>query len=210
MQLQALLSEVDSGWYAAGAEVPPPPELLDRARRSALGRRMLAGWLAADAAPALFAPRAVDAGGAGDAVAARWTRSRLVALVRDAGVLAYAPAIRAEVSREAVKRLRNVLGNSYLLALDRGVWDGGIEPERLPALVASLHEALAASDEVALHWLFERQGRSEMRHWAMRRDPVLADWIALLHPRETLVDPHLPEKPLLRVYTHHESRANAE
>lgn len=205
MALQALLSEVDPGWYAAGT-AEPPRELLARARDSALGRRMLAAWLAADAAPALFAPRAGDAGPVAT-LPQRWERTRLVALLRDAGVLAYAPAIRAEVSRDSVKRLRAALGNSYLLALDRGVWDGKVEPAQLAVLSTALREALATGDEVALHWLFERQGRAELRHWAMRRDPPLADWIALTHPRETHADPHLPEKPLLRVYTHHESRA---
>lgn len=207
MALQALLSEVDPGWYSAGDEAPPR-ELLERARASTLGRRMLARWLAADAAPALFAPRHADDAAAGTMVT-RWTRTRLVAMVRDAGILAHAPAIRAEVGRDAVRRLRALLGNSYLLALDRGVWDGQVDARAQGQLSTALRQALAAGDDAALLWLFERQGRSELRHWATRRDPLLADWIALLHPREALVATHLPEKPLLRVVTHHESRAAA-
>ena len=45
-------------------------------------------------------------------------------LSRDLGALAFAPAIRAEVRREPVRQLKRALGNSYLLALDKQVWDG--------------------------------------------------------------------------------------
>jgi hypothetical protein len=110
-----------------------------------------------------------------------------------------------------VRRLKAALGNSYLLALDRTVWDGVLE--RVPLVVLAsdfsraLAEATASDDPQPLHALFDTQGRAELDAWARRRDPALADWCALLHPPGRLPAAHLPEKPVLRVYTHHDTRA---
>lgn len=208
MALQALLAEVEPGWYAEGEDVPDGG-LIAAARDSALGRRLLAGWLAAGAGSALLAPSPDR--DTSTALPERWPRARLAALVNDIGVLAYAPAIRAEVRREPVRRLKAMLGNSYLLALDRTVWDGRLEPALVARLAIEFGEALAVAgqDEDALHALFNRQGRHELQAWARRRDPALADWSALLEPRERPRTAFLPEKPVLRVYTHHEMRAVA-
>lgn len=198
-----MLAEVDPGWWNGGAD----PALLRQARDSTIGRRLLAGWLAEDVGAALLAP---GPGRDPGALAENWPRARLQPLLRDAGILAHAPAIRAEVRREPVRRLKQVLGNSYLLALDRSVWDGKLDAEVVAAMSARLADALAAaSPESALHILFERQGRAELRAWARHRDPPLADWVALTHPREDPATAHLPERALLRVYTHHESRQPA-
>lgn len=207
MTLQALLSEVDPAWYAAdAAAAAPDARLLARAQTSALGQRLLARWLAADAASALLAP---SPGKEHAAIVALWSRAQIAALVRDAGVLAYAPAIRAEVRRDPVRRLKRALGNSYLLALDQTVWDGRIDATLLARLSTEFGQALAADPkhDDRLYAMFDAQGRGELRAWALKRNPALADWIALLHPRETPRAAHLPEKPMLRVYTHHETRA---
>lgn len=209
MSLRALLAEVDAGWLEdAGA--PLDPALLAHARDSALGRRMLASWLASGPANALLAP---DPSRDPDTVRGRWRRERVGALCRDLGVLAHAPAIRAEVRREPVRRLKAALGNSYLLALDQSVWDGKLPPDRLQeanaGFRAALDAALAASDAEPLYAAFDLQGRAELQAWARRRDPALADWCRLLHPPGTVDETRarLPEKPVLRVYTHHETRA---
>jgi hypothetical protein len=209
MTLQALLAEVDPGWYAADADdAAPDAGLLARAQTSALGQRLLARWLAADAASALLAP---TPGKEYSATIAQWSRAQLGALVRDVGVLAYAPAIRAEIRREPVRRLKRALGNSYLLALDQTVWDGRIDATLLARLSTEFGEALATDPkhDDRLYAMFDAQGRGELRAWASKRNPALADWTALLHPRETPRAAHLPEKPMLRVYTHHELRAKA-
>lgn len=210
MALRALLAEVEPGWYASSEDDAPDAGLVAQARDSALGRRLLAGWLAAGPAAAMLAPAPH---GRSAPLVERWPRDRLAALTRDIGVLAYAPAIRAEVRREPVRRLKAMLGNSYLLALDRTVWDGRLEPALVARLAIEFGEALAAAgqddDEGALHVLFDRQGRHELQAWARRRDPALADWSALLQPREAPRTAFLPEKPVLRVYTHHEMRAVA-
>ncbi|MGY0612625.1 MULTISPECIES: hypothetical protein [unclassified Luteimonas] len=207
MSLRALLVEVDPAWLEH-AGTPLDAELAERAGKSALGRRLLGAWLAEGPASSLLAPDPVRDP---DAVRRRWARARLDALCRDIGILAHAPPIRAEVRREPVRRLRAALGNSYMLALDRSVWDGVLPPDRQRALVADFDHALAdamASDDAApLFAIFDRQGRAELRGWARRRDPALADWCRLLHPPDDELPPHLPEKPVLRVYTHHESRA---
>lgn len=214
MTLQALLAEVDPGWYVADAgDDAPEAGLLARAQASALGQRLLARWLAADAAPALLAPapRQGRSGKDHSATIAQWPRATLEALVRDVGVLAYAPAIRAEIRREPVRRLKRALGNSYLLALDQTVWDGKLDRTLVARLSTEFGEALAADHrhdhEQPLYAMFDAQGRGELRAWASIRNPALADWTALLHPRETPRPAHLPEKPMLRIYTHHETRA---
>lgn len=202
MALQTLLAEVDPSWYD-GLE----PELLSRARDSHLGRRLLARWLASGAASTLLAP----APGAGPLdVVARWPRAGVAALARDLGALAYAPAIRAEVRREPVRRLKQALGNSYLLALDNTVWNGRVDPAIARRLVAELDRALASEDDTHLYALLDRQGRAELNEWADGHERALSEWARLLQPSDAALDPaYLPEKPFLRVYAHHQSRGAA-
>ena len=207
MSLRALLAEVDPGWLD-DAGLPLDPGLAARARDSALGRRLLAGWLATGPAASLLAPDPVRSPGG---IRDRWPRARLVALCRDLGILAYAPPIRAEIRRDPVRRLKAALGHSYMLALDRTVWEGRLPPDRLRELgndfSAALADTLAGDDPAPLFALFDRQGRAELRAWARRRDPALADWCTLLHPPADDPPAHLPEKPVLRVHAHHEARA---
>lgn len=210
MPLQALLAETDPGWYARGVE-PLDARLLAPARRSRLGRRILARvLLEAGAAEALLEPRP---GAAAPTAIMRWPRAKLGGLVRDLGVLAYAPLIRAEVRREPVRRLKKALGGSYLLPLDPTIWDARVEPEvyrRLQAewepMLDRVHEQ---ADDAQMYALFDRQGRSELRHWAAQRDRPLGEWVALLHPCEEAGPAHLPEKPVLLLATHHETRRDA-
>lgn len=207
MSLQALLAEVDPSWFARGGE-PLDPSLLGPARRSPLGRRLLARTLLdTGSAGALLAPRP---GAPTPTAVTRWPRARLARLVRDLGVLAYAPVIRAEVRREPVRRLKQALGSSYLLPLDPSVWDARVTPEVQRALQNQwervLDQTLQGNDDQPLHALFDRQGRGELRRWAAQRDAPLGEWAALLHPREDACPGHLPEKPVLVVATHHETR----
>ncbi len=205
MTLQALLADVHPCWWQGGDGAAPPPALLQRAHASHAGRRLLASWLPEDAGALLTPAPGRDPG----SIATKWPREVLAPLVRDVGILACAPAIRAEVGREPVRRLKTVLGSSYLLALDRTVWDGQLEPEAAALLRGELAAALAAGEDrdAQLEALFARRGRAELRAWAVRRDPALAAWIAVLHAREPGTPAHLPEKAILRVYTHHEARA---
>jgi hypothetical protein len=210
MGLQAVFAGVHPDWFA-GADAHGhglDDELLGRARDSALGRRVLARWLLREAdCGELLAPRP---DGALAAVVLRWPRERLGALVRDLGVLAYAPAIRAEVRREPVRQLRRAIGNSYLLALDKQVWNGRVGPQFSGPLHPALAAALADSgDDGALHALFDAQGRAELDAWSIERDPALAQWLRLQHPRGPLPTPHLPEPQVHFLHDHHLARARA-
>lgn len=208
MSLQRLLAEVDPAWYGGHADAPDAT-LRARAAGSALGRRLLARTLATGPASRLLAPSPDPA--ATRALMRRWNRRRLDALHRDLGTLAYAPAIRAEIGREPVRRLKAALGNGYLLALDRSVWDGKVDSAVQTRLAANLTDALHRSGELeaALGPVLDLQGRAELQTWAGQRDPVLAEWARLLDPPAALPAAHLPEKPVLVVHTHHQSRAVA-
>ena len=182
----------------------PDAALLMRARGSRMGERMLARWLAAGPAAALLAPTPQREIGT---VAVRWPQQRLQPLLRDLGALSMAPAIRAEVGREPVRRLKQALGNGYLLALDRTIWDGRVAPDIAAALAAELRAALAAgSDHVALHALFDRRGRSELRAWAREHDRALGEWTALQHPREDALPALLSDRQVRLLHEHHLAR----
>ena len=215
MSLHNVFAEIHPDWYRQAGTADATDreagaidgDLLQQACNSVLGRRMLARWLMHDIGGELFAPRP---DGAVSATVLRWPRPRLVALSRDLGALAFAPAIRAEVRREPVRQLKRALGNSYLLALDKQVWDGNGKPELAALLQAELVEALPASqDDAVLHDLLDRHGRSELHAWAVQHDPALAEWLALQYPREPRRATHLPEQQVLFLHDHHLARARA-
>ncbi|MGY1519243.1 hypothetical protein [Luteimonas sp. A482] len=208
MALQALLGELHPDWHAGSVQPALDPQLAARARASALGRRLLLRALPPAFMDGLFAP--APGGGVHSGILQRWPRTRMQALVRDLGVLAHAPMIRAEVRREPVRWLRRTLGNSYLLALDPAVWDGRVDRD-VHARLSSRWEALLADpgflgDAALLGDVLDRQGRGELLAWALRRNRPLADWTRLLHADEPPAPAHLPEKALLLVVSHHEGR----
>lgn len=211
MSLQTVLAEIEPGWYAADGEAAIDPALVARARGSALGERILARWLmAAGHAEALLTPTPQHGVGS---EAVRWPRARLQPLVRDLGVLAYAPAIRAEVGRDAVRQLKQALGNSYLLALDKTVWDGRVDAQAATRMGATLRSAIAADDQAhaALFALLDRQGRAELRGWEAREARALAEWAGLLQARadETPAVAVLPGGQVRMLYEHHLGRARS-
>ena len=208
MPLRALLADVDPAWYARGDGQAFDPQLVALARTSALGQRLLVRALPATLTATLLAPR--PGAGAHVAMATRWSRERLAALVRDLGTLALAPVIRGEVRREPVRWLRKVLGNGYLLAIDRTVWDARVD-HAVHARLAADWQALSAHpaflvDAAPLSALLDQQGRSELEAWAGSRNPALAEWARLLHGEAPPRQAYLPDKALLRVLTHHENR----
>lgn len=204
MSLQAVIAEIDPAWFVPEGE-SLDPALLTRARSSRIGQRLLARWLAGDHAGALLGPTPQrDVG----AAARRWSRRTIQALTRDLGVLAMAPAIRAEVGREPVKRLKHALGNSYLLALDPTIWDARVPAAVTIGLVAELRDALAAdpTGPELIYALFEYRGRSELRAWARNADPALGEWTALLHAREPELAAVLPAAQVQMLREHHLAR----
>ncbi len=200
MSLQPLLAEVDAAWLR-----DVDPRLLQKAKRSPLGQRLLSVWLMHDHAPRLFTPTPARNFGA---IAGKWSRSRLAWLVRDLGILAYAPAVRGEVRRDPVRRLRNLLGNSYMLALDRSIWDGKVAPALEQRLGSSLGVVVASTtnrdDDI---WeLLELQGLQELRHWGATQEPELAEWAKLMAPPLPDGVAHLPPEPVRMLHDHHLAR----
>lgn len=219
MSLQAVLAEVDPAWYAgaaAGAATGAAAHgidanLLSRARASALGERILSRWLLHDGhAQALLAPNP-ERDIAREAV--RWPRAQLAQLTRDLGVLAFAPAIRAEVGRDAVRRLKQALGNSYLLALDRTVWDGKVEPQALAPMGDALRGAMRRDDAShgVLYDLLDAQGRAELRASDDPELTAIGEWILLLHPPQVApaATTVLPSPQVRMLYEHHLGRARS-
>ncbi|WP_143703914.1 MULTISPECIES: hypothetical protein [Luteimonas] len=186
-----------------------PAALRERAIASVLGRRLLAGALAAGPASHLLAPAPGDGC---VALMRRWPRPRVAALHRDLGALAFAPAIRNEIGRDVVRRLKTALGNSYLLALDRTVWDGKVDAATASRLEQELRGVFAAGDDIgpALAAVLDRQGRAELQAWTALRDVALGEWVRLLQAPDDLPPAHLPEKPVLVLHTHHLNRAIAD
>ncbi len=211
MSLQTVLAEIDSSWYAADGEAAMEPALLNRARGSVLGERILARWLLAAGHAGALLTRTPQHEVGSEAV--RWPRARLQPFVRDLGVLAYAPAIRAEVGRDAVRQLKQALGNSYLLALDRTVWDGRVDAQAAARMGANLRGAIAAGDQAhaALIDALEHQGRGELRGWEAQEARALAEWAALLQPRahEAPAAAVLPAGQVRMLYEHHLGRARS-
>lgn len=195
--LQTVIEGADASWLDDF-----DPALLPDARTSPLGRRLLARTLAAGAASTLLAPSPKPAL---DRVVARWSPEKLRSLVRNIGVLAFAPAIRSEVGREPVRRLKLALDRRYLLALDRNVWDGEVPREVQLRLQQAMQAALDGTDPTpGLLALFERHGCAELRAWAQARDPAFTEWLALLHPRDQTRPPtHLPPSAVQQLYSVH-------
>lgn len=194
--LRTLLTELDPHWLD-GVD----PALLAGGRESRLGRQVLLRCLAHAPVTALLAPAPVPVL---DRVAAAWPRDRLEALQRNLGILAFAPAIRAEIGREPVRRLKEALGKRYLLALDRQMWDGQVPGALLARMQSRLAEAVASHNPTAvLLAMVSRQGRAELRQWAATHEPALADWVLLLHPADSTVRAHLPAGAVARLHAHH-------
>lgn len=193
--LGTLLAEVDPQWLE-GLD----PALMAAGRQSRLGRAVLLRCLAAPTG-ALLAPSPEPAL---DRTAMAWPRARLDPFLRNLGILAFAPAIRAEIGREPVRRLKEALGKRYLLALDRQMWDGQVPPVLQARLQQRLSDAVAAPDpRAALLGLCARQGRAELRHWAATHDAALAEWTQLLHATDPEPRAHLPAGAVARLHAHH-------
>lgn len=202
MSLQVVLGQVDAGWFD-----DIDPTLVTQAVGTPLGRRLLARPLLRDDASDLLAPSPDGIG----SIARRWPRVRLDALVRDLGALSFAPAIRSEVRREPVRRLRHALGNSYLLALDQRIWDGKVDAPVTARLLAVLDSALDADVQHnrALLAMFDAQGRDEL--WSSCQmgaasDRALGQWLTLGNPPAVRGLAHLPQRAVTMLATHHASR----
>lgn len=210
MSLQTVLAEIEPVWLQGTGEQRIPDDLMRIARGSALGERILARWLMADGGGALLAPNPQREVGL---AAVQWPRQRLQKLIRDVGVLASAPAIRAEVGRNAVRKLKAALGNSYLLALDRTIWDGeGVNRAAAIKSAERLSAALQQDDPSTFDRLYaflDWQGRCELRHWGAQHNTGFGQWVTLLHAQEAEMLAILPADQVKLLYEHHSDTTRA-
>jgi len=187
------LDEADAGWFGSLA-----PIIVERARHSRLGRRILSRRLAAQGAPVLFGtlPRSTPQAIAVSPWAA-WPGERIRAIAWDLGAIALAPALRAVVRREAVLRVRAVLGEArYALALASAshVATGSDREHRM--LAKSL-----ASDEV-LGKAVRRLGFAELVAFARGVHPACAERVLLGEAPGSIPESRLAWLDGARVATH--------
>lgn len=157
-----------------------PEALLEPARTSALGRRLLAR-AASRRVPGLFAPDQ-ERWCTWDASESwlHWPPSRLQSFTRSLGVLSLAPALRVIVERHAVLFVRDVLGqDAWRQAQLALAW-----PENPPEAIRQMGAALlhrCGRDAGALMAAIDQRGRIEFIGHAERRAPELATRLALAY-----------------------------
>lgn len=168
------------------------PSLVEEARRSAAGRRLLARSLAVSAAPVLFGsvpavlPQVLRNG--------RWMLlpgATLETLALDIGAFAFAPAIRTRVDRNDVLRLRRVLGaRRYTEALARHT----AATDRADAADGALDAVIGCDDR--LLDAVRRRGLAEWIAFVAASHPVAVERLRLSAPpgvAVAAVDPWLTD-----------------
>ena len=192
------VDDVDAAWVG-GADAA----LLERMRASKRGRRLIARHLAQQSAPALMSLRGIDVMPAlpdcdwifesGDTL-----RSRIA----DLGTLALAPGLRKLVDRQAVQRLRRLLGPvryAWLMACDPDI-DSAITDVRQLKGWRQVDQALPDDRDFAD--LVERRGLHEIGGALTGAPALLRDRIRLLYPpgaRGEAPDAWLPPGRALRL-----------
>lgn len=158
-----------------------PPVLVERARASPLGRRMLALRLE-QTAPSLFDLAAAnDSGWVEQHPAALFSGERLRGAAMDLGALAFSPALRARVERSEVLRLREAVGAARVsFALSTDPWRGAIPDGVRHCAMAGLARVL--DDVEAITELLRQRGRVELFTYAANQHPLLAERIKLAFP----------------------------
>ena len=158
------------------------PALVEHARSSVLGRRMLALRLQQEA-PALFGlPGAAnESAWIEQHASALFSGERLRGAALDLGALAFSPALRARVERSEVLRLREAVGAARLsFALSTDPWRGGLPDAvrhcALAGLARVLHDAEAISE------LVRQRGRIELFTYASAQHPLFGERVALAFP----------------------------
>ena len=189
----AALDEADAGWFGGVA-----PALVERARASRLGRRLLSRRLASHGGPVLFGtlPRSTPQSIAVSTWAV-WPSQRLRAIAWDLGAIALGPALRAVVRREAVLRVRSVLGEErYALALAAAPNVATTADREHRVLSKSL-----ASDEV-LGAAVRRLGFGEFVAFARAVHPACAERVLLGEAPGSVPETKLAWLDASRVATH--------
>lgn len=174
-----LKSSLDGAHASRFGDVPPV--LVERARSTPLGRRMLALRIER-AAPSLF-----DLGAANESSwieqhpAALFSGERLRGAALDLGALAFSPALRARVDRSEVLRLREAIGAARVsFALSTDPWRGAVPDGVRHCALTGLARVLDNADAIAE--LLRQRGRVELITYAANQHPLLAERIKLAFP----------------------------
>jgi hypothetical protein len=187
------LDGTDAGWFPSLA-----PIVVDRARRSKLGRRLLARRLATSGAPILFGtlPRTTPQPIAVSAWTT-WPAERIRDIALDLGALALAPALRSVVGRDDVLRIRGVLGEErYALALASAALapPGDERPHTLLARSLGSDEAFDAA--------VRQRGFGELIAFAHAVHPACAERVLLCEAPGRIAEARVPWLDGARVATH--------
>lgn len=181
-----------------------PRELLEAARTSALGRRMLLRRLALRARRLLADVFTLDTALLDAHPWAVWNAERLHAAAADLGAIALVPGLRACVDRASVMRLRAAIGCERLtMALK---FQAG-EPiaDAINALARrTVGDAIRDADAIAV--LVARNGYRELAGYAEHIHPALGERVRLAFRPEWRADPQgtwLPEALVARYFTAH-------
>jgi len=183
---------VDATWTALlrstldGAHVErfgdAPQMLVERARASALGRRMLARRLQNESPP-LFA---IESSSECSSWVARhpwalFSGERLRGTALDLGALAFAPALRARVNRNEVLLLRAAIGAARLsFVLSTDPWQGVVPEAVRHCAMTGLARVLDDAD--ALAELVRQRGRIELYAYSALLHPLLGERVKLAFP----------------------------
>jgi len=159
-----------------------PQELVERARASALGRRMLAQRLQSESQPLFTLESADDCAWVTQHPWALFSGERLRGTAFDLGALAFAPALRSKVNRRDVLALREALGIARLsFALAADPWQGAAAPEAVShCAMAGLARVLGKPEAIAE--LVRQRGRIELYAYSANLHPLLGERIKLAFP----------------------------
>lgn len=157
------------------------PALVEYARSSPLGRRMLALRIERTS-PMLFDLAAAnDSSWIEQYPAALFSGERLRGAALDLGALAFSPALRARVERHEVLRLREAIGAARMsFALATDPWRGAIPEGVRHCALAGLARVLDNTEATAE--LLRQRGRVELFTYATNRHPLFAERVKLAFP----------------------------
>ena len=159
-----------------------PAPLLDAARDSALGRRLLAR-MALRRAPSVFAPdqERWQNWHIEDEAWLAWPQARLQSFSRTLGAIALGPALRTHVERQAVLFLREVLGADWRQAQLATPWPGAAPDTVRQMGIAVLQRC--GRDAAMLSAAVHERGLIEFLAHAERRSAELAARLALSYAK---------------------------
>jgi len=155
-----------------------PPALIERARTSTLGRRMLARRLENESQPLFALASASGCEAALQHPIAFFSGERLRGAAFDLGALAFAPALRARVARDEVLLMRESIGAARLsFVLSADPWPQGVPEAVRHCAMTGLARAMADAETLADR--VRHRGRIELYAYSSNLEPLLGERVKL-------------------------------